>query len=61
MNQNTVEVEVRQVYGNRTIYPVNETAQIFATLTGKKTFSNQDIALIRDLGFFVTQVQTDVV
>lgn len=53
---NIVEIEVRSVFGNETIYPANETAQIFAQIAGKKTLSKQDLNLIRALGFDVNQV-----
>ena len=48
-------VKVKQVYGNDMIYPVNETAQKFANLIGKKTFSKVDLAIISNLGYKITQ------
>jgi len=53
---NTVEVEIRSVYGNQLIYPANEAAQIFAQIAGKKTLDKSDLNLIRALGFEVEQV-----
>jgi hypothetical protein len=50
-------VKVKQVYGNDMIYPVNDTAQKFANLIGKKTFSKVDLAIISNLGYKITQVQ----
>jgi hypothetical protein len=48
-------VKVKQVYGNDMIYPVNDTAQKFANLIGKKTFSKVDLAIISNLGYKITQ------
>ena len=41
----------KTVYGNDLIYPGDRTAELFAGLTGKKTFDVGDLALIRGLGF----------
>jgi hypothetical protein len=43
--------ELKQVYGNETIYPVNDVALIFASLTGKKTLNPSDLTKITQLGF----------
>jgi hypothetical protein len=56
MAARVVEVEARNVYGNRMIYPANETARIFAELAGKKTLAQSDLILIRNLGFEIRQV-----
>jgi hypothetical protein len=48
-------VKVVSVYGNDLIYPMNETAQKFANLIGKKTFSKTDLAIISNLGYKITQ------
>jgi hypothetical protein len=34
-----VVIKIRNVYGNRMIYPVNDPALSISKLTGKKTFS----------------------
>ena len=52
-----IEVAIKNVYGNDLIYPVGSTAKLFAELTGKKTFSRQDIETIKLLGFQVQQTQ----
>lgn len=51
-----VEVEVRSVYGNNTIYPANYEAERFAALAGKKTLSPTDLANIKALGFLVKEI-----
>lgn len=43
----------RSVYGQALIYPVNTVAGLLCQLTGKKTFSPQEVELICDLGFEV--------
>jgi hypothetical protein len=48
-----VIVQVRSVYGNEMIYPVCENAKRFASLTGKKTLSQNDLRDIEALGFKV--------
>lgn len=53
-----VSVEVRNVYGNELIYPVNEPAKIFASLTGNKTLNLVDLQRIQALGFEVAEVHS---
>ncbi len=53
-----VAVEVRSVYGNELIYPVNEPAKIFASLTGNKTLNLVDLQRIQSLGFEVAEVHS---
>lgn len=57
--ERTVEVQVKSVYGNKLIYPVNQAAQEFALLIGKMTFSASNIEHIKKLGFEVKQVFGD--
>lgn len=45
--------ELKQVYGNETIYPVNDVALILASLTGKKTLNSSDLTKIKSLGFSI--------
>ena len=56
-----IEVEVRRVYGNTTIYPVCECAQHFAAIAGTKTLTKSVIKHIKELGFTVKQVSNEVV
>lgn len=57
MTTKTLLVEIKNVYGNETIYPVCDDAHIFTQLTGKKTLSRTDISKIKTLGYEV-QVKT---
>ena len=56
MTQPTVQVQVRSIYGNDLIYPINEAAKHFASIAGTKTLARSDINIIRQLGFTVEQV-----
>ena len=54
MDDNTVLVEVRQVYGMERIYPVNYTAKLFLCIGNyRKTFDRSEIGTIKKLGFKV--------
>lgn len=37
--EKVVQVEIRSVYGNKLLYPINDTAQKFAALLGVKSFN----------------------
>jgi len=50
----TITVEIRDVYGKQTIYPVCDKAQIFADIAGTKTLLPRDIQRIQRLGYKVT-------
>ena len=58
--EKVVEVEIRNVYGNSLLYPVNTTARIFAQMLGVKTFNRQQVQCMRDLGYIVGQVITEL-
>lgn len=53
----TIAVEIKNVFGNEKIYPASPEADIFAKLIRQKTFTERDIAIIKELGYEV-QVQT---
>ena len=54
--KNKIEITVKNVYGVERIFPVNETALIFARIIGRKTFDEAHLSLIRSLGYVVEQV-----
>jgi hypothetical protein len=56
----TVQVVIRETYGVERIYPVCEIANIFTRLTRQKTFSHENIALIKQLGYAVVVVPQTV-
>lgn len=56
----SITVEVRNVYGNQTIYPVCETAKKFADLARQKTLTSREIRLIKELGYEIQVKQQAV-
>jgi len=55
-----VQVVMRETYGVERIYPACDTANIFTRLTRQKTFSHENIAAIRELGYTVIVVPQTV-
>lgn len=55
-----IEIEVRNVYGNETLYPVNETAKLFASIAGTKTLKAETLKLAQKLGFNVEVIPTPI-
>jgi len=51
-----IKVTVRSVYGKDAVYPVCDTAHALLALTGRKTFTDADLAAIRRLGYRITVV-----
>lgn len=47
----TVLVEIKNVYGNETIYPKNDVARKFAEIAGTKTLTRDVVNMIKDLGY----------
>ena len=56
---NTVEIEIRAVYGRENIYPVNNQAKLFAEIAGQKTLSRAQLKAITELGFKIAVVQPE--
>ena len=52
-NNNSLQilVKIKQVYGNKTIYPICDSGKLLLELTGKKTFTEKDILAIKKLGY----------
>jgi hypothetical protein len=48
-----ITVAVRSVYGNDLVYPADDSAALFASLIGAKTFNRSQIAKIKALGYTV--------
>lgn len=53
-----ITVRIKTVYGKETIYPVDDSAKLFARLTGTITLTREAIDLIKALGYTVTVEQT---
>ena len=56
----TATVSIKTHYGTQYIYPVCQTAVHLAALTGKKTFSHNDIKTIKALGYSINVQQPQV-
>ena len=48
-----ITVQVRSVYGNDLVYPMDDQAILFASLVGAKTFNASQLGKIRALGYAV--------
>jgi hypothetical protein len=55
-----IQVTIKNVYGNETIYPACDKAKLFASMLGQKTLTRADISRIKQLGFEI-EVITDKV
>jgi hypothetical protein len=55
-SQNTVTVQVRNVYGVSTIYPMCDTARRFAAIAGTKTLTPSVVSEIRAIGFQIVEI-----
>jgi hypothetical protein len=51
------QVEIREVYGNKTIYPLNDQALLLARIAGTKTLTPLTVDLAKKLGFHFEIVQ----
>ena len=50
-----ITIQVKTIYGNRVIYPKDETAQAFARIAGTKTLTLEALRLIRALGYEINE------
>ena len=48
---NSITINIKNVYGNELIYPVCFNAKKFTSLTKNKTLSKKDIDIIKTLGY----------
>ena len=55
-----IEIEIRDVYGIRTIYPHCQTAKLFAKLAGTRTITRHALETIKALGYTVEVKQPEV-
>ncbi len=51
MENRTLVVRVERHYGRTTVYPVCETAKVFAQVAGTKTLTTKALSLIKKLGY----------
>jgi hypothetical protein len=55
-----ITVRITSVYGQKTIYPVCETAMIFANIAGTKTLKSTTINAIKSLGYKIVVQQEEI-
>ncbi len=55
-----VQVEVHDVYGKPTVYPVGVTATLFAQIAGTKTLSHDTLCRIEALGYTIVSVPRNI-
>lgn len=53
----TAQVEIKDVYGNKSVYPVNDTARYLAQLAGTKTLTTNTLATAKNMGFTFEVIQ----
>lgn len=56
----SIQVSIKNVYGNETIYPMCEKSKAFARMLGQKTLTFSDIQHIKEIGFEVQIVQPEI-
>jgi hypothetical protein len=59
MNQLTLTVRAREVYGVKTYYPADETAHTFARIAGTKTLTLATIREAQKLGYIIEQAREE--
>jgi len=55
-----IEIEIRDIYGIRTIYPACDKSRLFARLAGTKTITRHALETIRALGYTVEIKQPEI-
>ena len=55
----TIRIELRDVYGKQTAYPVCATAQTFADIAGTKVLTDQTLMRIANLGYTIITTQRE--
>jgi hypothetical protein len=55
-----ITVRITNNYGNRTIYPVCDTALLLARLAGFKTFPSHTLETIKALGYSINVQQQTI-
>jgi hypothetical protein len=56
-----IVVEIKNIYGNRMIYPACSKAKVFAYIAGSKTLTPHAIEAIKCLGYEVRVEQKEIV
>ena len=53
----TITVDIRSNYGVEAIYPTCEAGKLMLQLTGRKTFTRNDISVLKQLGYAIVVKQ----
>lgn len=48
-----IYIEVREVYGNKTVYPACKLSKAFADLAGTKTLTHTALCIIESMGYLI--------
>jgi hypothetical protein len=54
----SIQVEVKNIYGVLKIYPVCGAAKIFASIAGTKTLTSRNVKQIEELGYKIENIST---
>lgn len=52
-----LKVQIKNIYGNESIYPACDQSKLFAKLSGTKTLTRAAINTIKELGYNITVMQ----
>ena len=58
--ETTLAVQVRSVYGQDRIYPMNDQSKKICDLLGRKTLTKEDLVKLRGLGFEIFWVAIQI-
>ncbi len=56
----SITIRIREVYGLPVAYPVDENAQVFASMVGTRTLTLKTIKYIKQLGYDVVVQQPEL-
>ena len=56
----TITVKITKNYGNEAIYPICDTAKVFAEIAGTKTMSRKLIDQVKRLGYSIVVEQVAI-
>jgi hypothetical protein len=60
LTQPSITVEIRDVYGKPTVYPVCGTAKTFADIAGTLTLTDMTLKRIKALGYHINVTQRKI-
>ncbi len=58
--EKVITVEIKNVYGKQTIYPICDNALVFASIAGTKTLTIDTISKIKALGYTIDIKTPDI-